>query len=127
MVSRVIPVDDFDLVIFGATGDLAHRKIIPGLFRRFVAGQIPDTAQIIGAARTNQGDEEFRSEAAKSIVEFGGVDKSDPELARSAAAGLCSHRRQGNGRLEGSEIADAQGRDPCLLFLGRAVAFRRYR
>lgn len=71
MVSRVIPVDDFDLVIFGATGDLAHRKIIPGLFRRFVAGQIPDTAQIIGAARTNQGDEEFRSEAAKSIVEFG--------------------------------------------------------
>ncbi|MBL7405996.1 hypothetical protein INQ30_27155, partial [Escherichia coli] len=37
MVSRVIPVDDFDLVIFGATGDLAQRKILPGLFRRFVA------------------------------------------------------------------------------------------
>ena len=35
MVSRVIPVDPFDLVIFGGTGDLAQRKILPGLFRRF--------------------------------------------------------------------------------------------
>ena len=43
MVSRVIPVDDFVLVIFGATGDLAHRKILPGLYRRFKAGQFPAT------------------------------------------------------------------------------------
>ena len=35
MVSRVIPVDSFDLVIFGGTGDLAKRKILPGLYRRF--------------------------------------------------------------------------------------------
>ena len=38
MVSRVIPVDTFDLVIFGGTGDLARRKILPGLFRRFLTG-----------------------------------------------------------------------------------------
>ena len=49
MVSRIIPVEDFDLVIFGATGDLARRKIVPGLYRRFVAGQMPATARIIGA------------------------------------------------------------------------------
>ena len=41
MVSRVIPVDAFDLVIFGGTGDLARRKILPGLYRRFLAGQMP--------------------------------------------------------------------------------------
>ena len=41
MVSRIIPVESFDLIIFGATGDLAKRKIFPGLFRRFLAGQIP--------------------------------------------------------------------------------------
>ncbi|MCP4822427.1 MAG: hypothetical protein GY883_24850, partial [Shimia sp.] len=35
MVARVIPVSPFDLVIFGATGDLARRKILPGLFLRF--------------------------------------------------------------------------------------------
>nr|MDA3856692.1 hypothetical protein [Roseovarius sp.] len=39
MASRVIPVEPFDLVIFGGTGDLACRKIWPALFRRFVAGQ----------------------------------------------------------------------------------------
>ena len=38
MVSRVIPVGPFDLVIFGATGDLARRKILPGLFHRFQVG-----------------------------------------------------------------------------------------
>ncbi len=73
MVSRIIPVDDFDLVIFGATGDLAHRKILPGLFRRFVDGQIPAASQIIGAARTNQDDESFRNEAAGAIREFYGA------------------------------------------------------
>ena len=41
MVSRVIPVEAFDLVIFGGTGDLARRKVLPGLFRRFCAGQMP--------------------------------------------------------------------------------------
>lgn len=80
MVSRVIPVEDFDLVIFGATGDLAHRKIFPGLFRRFVAGQIPETSRIIGAARTQQDDMAFRDEIAKAIVEFTGVAKTDPDL-----------------------------------------------
>lgn len=81
MVSRVIPVDDFDLVIFGATGDLAHRKILPGLFRRFKAGQIPATSRIIGAARTAQDDDAFRAEAAGAIREFGGVTGEDPQLA----------------------------------------------
>ncbi|AGT07948.1 glucose-6-phosphate dehydrogenase [Paracoccus aminophilus] len=70
MVSRIIPVEDFDLVIFGATGDLARRKILPGLYRRFVAGQIQDSARIIGAARTDQNDAAFREEASAAIREF---------------------------------------------------------
>ncbi|WP_134682009.1 glucose-6-phosphate dehydrogenase [Paracoccus ravus] len=72
MVSRIIPVDEFDLVIFGATGDLAHRKILPGLYRRYVAGQVPPSAQIIGAARTKQDDAAFRLEAKAAITEFAG-------------------------------------------------------
>ena len=70
MVSRIIPVEDFDLVIFGATGDLARRKILPGLYRRYVAGQIPGSARIIGAARTRQDDAAFRDEARAAIREF---------------------------------------------------------
>ncbi|MCT4559266.1 MAG: glucose-6-phosphate dehydrogenase [Pelagimonas sp.] len=72
MVSRVIPVDPFDLVIFGATGDLARRKILPALFRRFCAGQIPEGSQIIGAARSDLNDAGFRSLVAEAVREFGG-------------------------------------------------------
>ena len=60
MVSRVIPVDVFDLVIFGGTGDLARRKILPGLFRRFLAGQMQPEARVIGAARSDQDDAAYR-------------------------------------------------------------------
>lgn len=59
MVSRVIPVAPFDLVIFGATGDLARRKILPGLFHRFAVGQMPEDARIIGAARSGIGLDSF--------------------------------------------------------------------
>ncbi len=61
MASRVIPVAPFDLVIFGATGDLARRKILPGLFRRFCDGQMPGEARIIGAARSELDADGFRA------------------------------------------------------------------
>ncbi len=70
MVSRVIPVDPFDLVIFGGTGDLARRKILPGLFRRFVAGQMPEGARVIGAARSEMDQTDWRSHVRESLTEF---------------------------------------------------------
>ncbi|WP_147105438.1 glucose-6-phosphate dehydrogenase [Tateyamaria sp. syn59] len=72
MVSRVIPVDPFDLVVFGGTGDLARRKILPGLFRRFCAGQMPKEARVIGAARGDMDSAEYRAFVAEAIAEFGG-------------------------------------------------------
>ena len=74
MVARVIPVAPFDLVIFGATGDLARRKILPGLFHRFRAGQMPAEARIIGAARSDMDNAAFRALIKDAIVEF--VDES---------------------------------------------------
>ncbi|MDG1425230.1 MAG: glucose-6-phosphate dehydrogenase, partial [Paracoccaceae bacterium] len=74
MVSRVIPVEPFDLVIFGGTGDLARRKILPGLFRRFIAGQMPQDAQIIGAARAEYDVDGYRQFIKQSLFEFGPKD-----------------------------------------------------
>ena len=70
MVSRVIPVDDFDLVIFGGTGDLARRKILPGLFRRYCAGQMPSDARIVGAARSDLDNAGYRDMVRDAIMEF---------------------------------------------------------
>ena len=70
MVSRVIPGDPFDLVIFGGTGDLARRKILPALFRRFCAGQMEDNSRIIGAARADMDDAGYRDFVREAIAEF---------------------------------------------------------
>lgn len=78
MVSRVIPVDPFDLVIFGATGDLARRKIFPGLYRRFLAGQMTADSRIIGAARSEMTPEQFQGQVRTAIEEFVSKDKRDP-------------------------------------------------
>ncbi|WGW03159.1 glucose-6-phosphate dehydrogenase [Tropicibacter oceani] len=99
MVSRVIPVDPFDLVIFGGTGDLARRKILPGLFRRFCAGQMPEGAQIIGAARTEMDDAGFRDMVAEAIREFGG--------GRSCEDGTLDEFL----KLIGYQVVDAKGED----------------
>ncbi|MEL6551335.1 MAG: glucose-6-phosphate dehydrogenase [Pseudomonadota bacterium] len=70
MVARVIPVETFELVIFGGTGDLARRKILPGLFRRFISGQMPRDARIIGAARSDISAEEYQELVRDGIKEF---------------------------------------------------------
>jgi glucose-6-phosphate 1-dehydrogenase len=70
MVSRVIPVDPFDLVVFGGTGDLARRKILPGLFRRFLAGQMGEDSRVIGAARSELDVAGYREMVRQAIAEF---------------------------------------------------------
>ncbi|TVP99709.1 MAG: glucose-6-phosphate dehydrogenase [Roseinatronobacter sp.] len=70
MVARVIPVEQFDLVIFGATGDLARRKILPGLYRRWKEGQIPQGSAIIGAARSDLARADFRDMVRAALEEF---------------------------------------------------------
>ena len=77
MVSRTIPVDEFDLIIFGGAGDLARRKILPGLFRRFLAGQMPETSRVIAAARSDIGSDGYRALIAEAIGEHGGSEKHD--------------------------------------------------
>jgi glucose-6-phosphate 1-dehydrogenase len=58
-------LQDFDLVLFGGTGDLAMRKLLPALYRRFVAGQFPPGARIVGIARGERSREAFQSEVAE--------------------------------------------------------------
>ena len=49
MVAKTVPVEPFDLIVFGGTGDLSRRKLLPALFRRFCAGQAPGEAMILAA------------------------------------------------------------------------------
>ncbi len=56
-------LEPFDVVLFGATGDLAKRKLVRAMYRRAVAGQIPPGSKIIGCARAHLTREQYHQEA----------------------------------------------------------------
>src|SRR5690349_21572917 len=51
----------FDLVLFGGTGDLAWRKLMPALFQSFRHGTLPPDGRIIGVARDKLSDDDYRA------------------------------------------------------------------
>ena len=53
-----IPRDQV-IVLFGATGDLSKRKLLPGIFHLFEAGLMPEHFVLIGASRSDIGEDEF--------------------------------------------------------------------
>ncbi|MCV0425092.1 MAG: glucose-6-phosphate dehydrogenase [Roseibium sp.] len=69
MAVRVIEVEEFDLVVFGASGDLAHRKLLPALYHRDADGQMPENARIICSARRDYSDEDYCDYARKALQE----------------------------------------------------------
>jgi hypothetical protein len=58
------------LVLFGATGDLARRKLIPGLFHLEQVGLMPDDYRIVGASLDDLDDEGFRQHVRDALGEF---------------------------------------------------------
>ena len=67
---QLLPVHAFDLVVFGAAGDLALRKLIPSLFHRWRDDQIPASSRIVGVSRAAMSDEEYRGLALESFHKF---------------------------------------------------------
>lgn len=76
------------IVMFGATGDLAKRKLLPGLFHLATAGLLPRHYRIVGSApaRFALTDEQFRQHARDAVAAFG-------RAARQARRGRRSPRR----------------------------------
>ncbi len=81
--SRIIPVQPFDYVVFGATGDLTKRKLIPALYHRFLDGQFDEKSRIIGVSRTKLSDDDFRKAARESIAQFVEKDYQDEKVIDS--------------------------------------------
>src|SRR6202008_3081668 len=62
-----LPVPPTTLTIFGATGDLAHRKLLPAIYNLAHEGALPERFNLIGAARRGMSTENFREDARNSI------------------------------------------------------------
>jgi glucose-6-phosphate 1-dehydrogenase len=65
-----LPVGPTTLVIFGATGDLARRKLLPALYNLAHEGALPGRFHLVGSSRSALAHEEFRAQAVESIRRF---------------------------------------------------------
>ena len=66
-----LKIKPFTLVIFGGTGDLSKRKLLPTLFSIFRAGELPKEFAILGIARSKMTDEQYRDLIKKALQESG--------------------------------------------------------
>jgi glucose-6-phosphate 1-dehydrogenase len=66
--SLAVPRDQV-IVLFGATGDLARRKLLPGIFHLFQAGLMPERFALVGTARSSFSTKEFVDLAHDDVCE----------------------------------------------------------
>lgn len=76
-MATFVPVDPFNIVIFGGTGDLAQRKLLPALFHRWKDGQIPKTSRVVGSARSEMDQAEYRKFARSACERDSGSEAFD--------------------------------------------------
>jgi glucose-6-phosphate 1-dehydrogenase len=77
-----LPVHPTTLVIFGATGDLSRRKLLPGIYNLAHEGALPERFNLIGVSRGDETDDAFRELARDSITQFSRRD-ADPKVLDS--------------------------------------------
>jgi glucose-6-phosphate 1-dehydrogenase len=78
--------EDHVIVLFGSTGDLARRKLLPGLFHLAEAGLLPEGYRIVGTSRKTLTDEEFRAHTRAAVDEFGRHTPADDSWEAFAAS-----------------------------------------
>lgn len=92
----VIP-ENSSIVIFGASGDLTYRKLIPALYHLYASNQLPKSFTILGVSRTQYSDDTYREKLKKSLRE---LEKTEPEILER----FCEHLHY--QAINTSEVAD---------------------
>ncbi len=80
------------LVLMGATGDLAHRKVIPALYQLWRTNLLPHEFLVLAVGRREYDDETFRAEIRVSLDQFSRVLPVDEAAWRSFSERICYHR-----------------------------------
>jgi glucose-6-phosphate 1-dehydrogenase len=94
-----LPVHPTSLVIFGATGDLAHRKLLPALYNLAHEGQLPERFEMIGVGRRDQEHEDFRDAVIASIQRY---SRRKPD--ENVLQGLLEDTRYVQGNFDDDEV-----------------------
>jgi glucose-6-phosphate 1-dehydrogenase len=109
--------------IFGGTGDLTSRKLVPALYNLFLDGWMPENFRIIGLGRTQQSDDQFRDLLLEGINSFSRNGKAESEKWKSFSAHIyfqVSEISEGKTYEEiGARIRQAGDEwesDPCVIY-----------
>ena len=97
----IITPDDHVLVLFGATGDLARRKLLPGLWHLAQVGMMPDAYRIVGASEDALDTDQFRRLAREAVDEYGVLKSGDGDWNAFAKRMTYVAEAFGNGRTAG--------------------------
>src|SRR5947209_6084794 len=76
------------MVIFGATGDLTHRKLLPALYNLALEQPLPAGFSVVGFARRPYSDDQFRQQALEAINEFSRQKPVNQQVWESFASGI---------------------------------------
>lgn len=76
-MSQLVPVEDFDLIIFGGSGDLAMRKLLPALYHRDCDNQLPEDSRIIAVSRGEMSRSQYVDHVRKTLAPV--IDMTTPE------------------------------------------------
>lgn len=90
--SEIRVSDPVSIVIFGASGDLTHRKLIPALYTAYAQNLLPENFTIVGFARRDYDDNTFRSMMTEAIRQFSRIPADE-----AAVAGFVAHMHYHKG------------------------------
>jgi glucose-6-phosphate 1-dehydrogenase len=105
-----LPVHPTTLTIFGATGDLSRRKLLPALYNLAHEGALPGRFNLVGSSRSDLAHEEFRDLAIESVREFSRREPDEDLLAK-----LFADVRYVSGSFDEAELYDRL-RETCEEF-----------
>ena len=92
--------DPLTITIFGASGDLTQRKLLPALFAMYQQGLLPDAFRIVAFARREFTDASFREAMAQAVAQFSRLKAHPSEINR-----FCEHIIYHRGDIEGGQAA----------------------
>ena len=100
-----LPVHPTSLVIFGSTGDLAHRKLLPALYNLAHEGALPERFELIGIGRRDKEDDDLRQSSRESIEKY---SRREPDA--DVLDGLLSDVRYVQGAFDEDQMYAELGR-----------------
>lgn len=67
-----MPPEDCTMIIFGGSGDLTRRKLVPALYKMQLDGRLPASFALIGVGRSEKGDQQYRLELSSAVQQYTG-------------------------------------------------------